>query len=107
MDRAIPVEPRAEQRGDGVEQDLAHCRVFVAQVEVDGLGIDCPRGDQHAFEHVVRVVLEVVTVLERAGFALVGVDRHHARRARGPAARRPRRGPARGAAHPLNERFPV
>ena len=65
--------------GDLLEQDLAHRRVLVAQVDVDGLGLDRPGGDQHAFEELVRLALQVVAVLEGAGLALVAVDRHQAR----------------------------
>src|SRR5690606_26905252 len=61
------------------EQDLAHGRVFVAQVDVDRLGLDRPRGDQRALEEAVRIALQVVAVLDRAGLALVGVDREVAR----------------------------
>ena len=37
------------------------------------------RADQHAFEEAVRIALEIDAVLERAGLALVAVDRHQAR----------------------------
>src|SRR5690606_11455930 len=35
-----------------------------------------PGADQHAFQEAVRARLKVEAVLERAGFALVGVHRH-------------------------------
>jgi hypothetical protein len=54
--------------------------VFVAQVDVDGLGAHHLGGDQHAFEKAVRVALQVETVLEGAGLAFVDVDGHQARR---------------------------
>ena len=38
--------------------------VFVAQVEVDRIDADRPRGDQHSLEKLVRVALEVHAVLE-------------------------------------------
>ena len=37
------------------------------------------RGHQHAFEHAVRIGLEEIAVLEGAGLAFVGIDRHQAR----------------------------
>src|SRR3546814_2916065 len=36
-------------------------------------------GDQRALEEAVRIALQVEAVLEGAGLALVGVDRHQAR----------------------------
>ena len=42
--------------------------------------LDHPGGDQHAFDEAMRIELEIVAVLERAGLALVAVDRHQARR---------------------------
>ena len=54
--------------------------VFVAQVDVDGLGADHLGGDQQAFEEAVRVALQVGAVLEGAGLAFVDVHRHQARR---------------------------
>src|SRR6185369_6129930 len=42
-----------------------------------------PRGDQHALDEPVRITLEVVAVLERAGLALVDVDGHQPRRGLG------------------------
>jgi hypothetical protein len=43
------------------------------------LRLDRERADQHALEETVRVLLEIVPVLEGAGLALVGVHRHEAR----------------------------
>ena len=61
-------------RGDLAFEDRLALRVFVAQVDVNLGRLDHPGGDQHAFEHAVRVGFEKVTVLEGAGLALVGVD---------------------------------
>jgi hypothetical protein len=79
MDLGVAREPRFLQLGDLAQQDLAHLRVLVAQVDVDRLRLDRERADQHALEETVRVLLEIVPVLEGAGLALVGVDRHEAR----------------------------
>ena len=54
--------------------------IFVADVDVDVGRLDHPGGDQHAFDEAVRIALEIVAVLEGAGLALVGVDRHQPRR---------------------------
>src|SRR5262249_48010486 len=48
-------------------------------VDVDLGDADGPRGDDRALDEAVRIALEVVAVLERAGLALVDVDRHEAR----------------------------
>ena len=64
---------------DLAQQDLADAGVLVAQIDVDGRGLDRPGGDQRALEEPVRVALEIVAVLEGAGLALVGVDREIAR----------------------------
>ena len=86
---AAQVDRRQRARRIGGERcELARehvrgSRVLVAQVDVDGVDADRPRGDQHAFEEAVRVALEVVAVLERAGLALVDVDRHQPRRGLG------------------------
>jgi hypothetical protein len=43
--------------------------VFVAQVDVDVVDAHGPRGNQHPFEEAMRIALEVVAILERAGLA--------------------------------------
>ena len=58
---------------------MPHARIFVTQVDVGSLGFDRPGGDQHALEKAMRVALEIVTVLEGAGLALIRVDREIAR----------------------------
>src|SRR5690606_34118041 len=60
-------------------QHLAAAVIFVAQVDIDFGDADGPCGDQHAFQETMRIALEVVAILERAGFALVDVHRHQAR----------------------------
>src|ERR1700682_709734 len=60
-------------------EDGAAARVLVAQVNPDLAHAGAPGSDQHAFQEAVRIALEVPAVLEGAGFALVDVDRHHAR----------------------------
>ena len=54
--------------------------VLVAQVDPDRVDAGGPGRDQHAFEEAVRVALQAPAVLEGAGLALVGVDRHQPRR---------------------------
>ncbi len=71
---------RRLKRGDLALKNEAALGIFVAQVEVDRLGLDRPGGDQHPFEKAVRILLKVVAVLESAGLALVAVDRHQPRR---------------------------
>ncbi len=66
--------------GDLVGEHQPHLGIFVADIDVDVGGLDHPGGDQHAFDETVRIAFEIVAVLERAGLALVGVDRHQARR---------------------------
>jgi hypothetical protein len=58
------------KRGELALEDRAAAGVLVAQVDVDRVDADRPRGDQHALEEAVRIALEVVAVLERAGLAL-------------------------------------
>ena len=72
-------EPRRLDRGDLARQDLAALRVFVAQIDVDVPGLDRPGGDQHAFQEAMRIGFEKIAVLERAGLALIGIDRHQPR----------------------------
>ncbi len=71
--------PLAFQRRDLGAQDLQDRRIFIAHVEVDAFGFDEMRRDQRAFEHAVRIALQVIAVLERARLALIAVDRHQAR----------------------------
>ena len=61
------------------EQDLAHRRVLVAQVDVHALGLHRPRRHEHAFQEAMRIPLEVVSILEGPDLALVRVHRHQAR----------------------------
>ena len=68
------------QRGDLAGEDRAAGGILVAQVDVDVVDADRPGRDQHPFEKPVRIALEVVAILERAGLAFVDVDRHQPRR---------------------------
>ena len=65
--------------GDLLLQDLDNGGVFVADVDEDLLGLDGPRGNQRAFQELVRLALEIVAILEGAGLALVAVDGHQPR----------------------------
>ena len=99
-------EPRRFERGDLPLEQHAALRVFVAQIDIDVARLDRPGADQHAFEEAVRIGLEEIAVLEGAGLALVGIDRHQprlpARRARAPICARweSRRRRARAAPNP-------
>ena len=80
VDARVRRQARRLDRGDLAFEDRAALRVLVAQVDVDLGRLDHPGGDQHAFEEAVRVGFEKIAVLEGAGLALVGVDRHQPRR---------------------------
>ncbi len=86
--------------GDLVGQHQPDLGVFVADVDVDLVRLHDPGGDQHAFDEAVRVLLEIVAVLEGAGLALVGVHRHQARRRLGAHQRPLAAGREAGAAEP-------
>ena len=49
--------------------------VLIAQIDIDFGGLDHPGGDQHAFDHAMRIGFEKIAVLEGPGLALVGIDR--------------------------------
>src|ERR1700684_480046 len=60
-------------------EDLARGRILVAKIDINVGRFDHMRADQHAFEKTVRISFEIVAVLERAGLALVAIDRHQPR----------------------------
>ena len=68
------------ERGNLRGQDRAACRILVANIDVDVLDADSPRGDEHSLDEPVRVAFQVVPILERAGLALVDIDGHQPRR---------------------------
>jgi hypothetical protein len=51
-------------------------RVFVAQIDVDLRRLHDVGADQHALNEAVRIRFEIISILERAGLALVAIDRH-------------------------------
>src|SRR5690606_10632799 len=67
------------QLGDLSFEHRTAAVVFVTQVDIDGFDAHCPGSHQHAFQEAVRIAFEVVTILERAGFASVAVHSHQAR----------------------------
>src|SRR5258708_241121 len=73
MDLGLLGEPRLIELGDLGEEDVAALRVFVAQIEIGVGGFDRPVADQHAFEHTVRIALEIVAALFKGGAALSSV----------------------------------
>ena len=66
--------------GDLFEQEKDQFGIFVADIEIGVGGLDDPRRDQHALDEAVRVLLEIIAVLERARLAFVAIDREQARR---------------------------
>jgi hypothetical protein len=76
LDIALLDDAGLLQRRDFVRQDVQHRRIFVAHIEIDALGLDRPGGDQRPFEHLMRIALEIVAVLEGPWLALVAVDGH-------------------------------
>ena len=76
-------EPGGDDLGDFVREHQPHFGIFVADIDVDFRRFDHPGGDQHPFDEAVRIAFEIMPVLEGAGLALVGVDRHQPRRGLG------------------------
>ena len=52
---------------------------FVANIDVDVRRLYHMRADQHSFQETVRITLQIITILEGAGLALVAIDRHQSR----------------------------
>ena len=65
-------------------QQCAAAVVFVAQVDVDGLGAHHLGRDEHAFQKTVWVALQIGAVLEGSRLAFVNVHGHHGRAAKRP-----------------------
>ena len=59
-------------------KDFPHRRILVAQVDVTRLRFHGPCSDEHTFEKTMRVRLQIVAILEGAGFTLVRIDRQQA-----------------------------
>ena len=79
LDEAFVDDAGLLKRRDLMRENMQHGRIFVAHIEIDALGLDRPGGDQRAFEHLLRIALEIIAVLEGAGLALVAVDGHQPR----------------------------
>ena len=60
--------------GDGALEDLGAVDELAADVDEGLLGLDGPRGDRDAFQHLVRVLVDDLAVLVGAGLGFVGVD---------------------------------
>ena len=76
MDPHVPRQARRLDCGNLALEDRAALRIFIAKVDVDLLRLDDPRSDQDALDHAVRIGFDKIAVLEGAGLALVGIDRH-------------------------------
>ena len=76
----MPGEPGLLDLGELVGEHQPHFGILVADIDVDVRRLDHPGGDQHAFDEAVGIAFEIMAVLEGAGLALVGVDRHQAGR---------------------------
>src|SRR5579863_4505089 len=68
--------PARRQFRDLARQEFARGRIFVADVDVDLARLDDMGADQRTLEKAMRIGLEIITVLERSGFALIAVDGH-------------------------------
>src|SRR6185312_15378050 len=79
MDARVLGKAGRFEGSDLVGQDDTALRIFVAQIDVDVGRLDGPGADQHAFEKTMRIAFEIDAILERAGLALIGIDRHEPR----------------------------
>src|SRR5690242_6078024 len=66
----IAARPRLAERG---LEDLLLSVKLAPHIDEAGMRTDRAAGDQNTFDDRVRIVLELVAIGERAGFALVGV----------------------------------
>ena len=67
------------EREDLVRQNVKHGGILVPHVKIDAFGLHGPGADQSTLEHLVRIALEVIAILEGAGLAFVAVDGHQPR----------------------------
>src|SRR5712691_2855544 len=74
-----PARRIVAKAGELALEDGAAAVVFVAQVDINVIDADRPRGDDRAFEKTVGIALEVIAVLERARLAFVDIDCHQTR----------------------------
>ena len=58
---------------DRAFEDLRAFRKFAADVDVGGVRVERETGDHHALDQLVRILVNDVAVLERAGLGFVGV----------------------------------
>ncbi len=72
-------QARGDQLIDGLAQHPMQAGILVAQVDIERAGLHRPGADQGPLQEAVRLALQVMAVLEGAGFALVGVDHRIAR----------------------------
>ena len=58
---------------DRAFEDFRALGKFAAYVDVGGLGVEGETGDEHAFEQLMRILVDDVAILERAGLGFVRV----------------------------------
>src|ERR1700757_719228 len=61
---------------DRLLHDVRQIAVFAANVDVSAVRADGQTGNDYAFDHRMRIVLENQTVFASAGLALVSVAEH-------------------------------
>ena len=66
--------PCCPRFGDGLLHDTDGLGKFAADVDVAQVHLEGPSCDHHAFEQLMRVLMEDVAVLEGTGFRFVAVD---------------------------------
>ena len=59
--------------GNGFVQNIDEIAVLAANVNVTGVGVGGQRGDQHALDQLVRIVLDQHSVFTRARLAFIRV----------------------------------
>src|SRR5437588_1363084 len=80
MDARLSYQPGCCEAGDLVLQHEAQLGILIPNIEIDVPRLHDPGCDEHAFDETMWIAFEIIPVLERAGLALVGIDRHEARR---------------------------
>jgi hypothetical protein len=69
-----PTKPAARASCDGLFEDAGALGHLAADVDVGLLHVVREAGDHDALDQLVRILVDDVAILERAGLGLVGVD---------------------------------